>query len=685
MNNEFLRKKPTVSNRTAVFSIFHKVVPILIIVFGFSIATQNFAYTNGAPDDLGAHLFISARGVKIYPPWLIVGWVIKYNVDDTYAPLLKKSTDITISFSLFGIVYYIVLSYLRGMIFKNKKIFGTARWAKKKDLKKNNLLSKNGIVFGQLNNAIMKSTITDSGLFLKTLKKGQLIRFSSNTSAMLVAPARSGKGVSTIIPTLFDHPDSVIVFDPKGENYKATAGFRMGFSHVVRFSPLDKNSISINPIAAIRKDQAYRDASIIAEILLTPDNASTESGTAKHFTDTAKDMITAAILHVKYSDYRDKSLYGVLKHLSNAGDPLVDDCGKSMLIGMMNSNHHDTSVHDFIFNACSRNLIRPDRERGSVFSTAVRSLQILEDPLVRKNTTDNDFSFNSFFDSEKPISLYLTCPFSDIDRLSPIMRLLISFALRQFSSGETSYESRALKIPVLFIIDEFATLGYFPFLEKTMGVLPGYGVRFLIVLQSLQQLNSIYKDTHSFFDHCKTVATFAPGDLKSAKIFSEMAAKESIVKESVSNSGSRFGFGLNNMNFSTSEQQRDMLNPDELMKLPSSDVLILNHGMPPYIGKKVAFYDDSRFKKLANLPCPITKEEMKNELPVNNSSVDEWNSLDVISFYDSDEVVVDAMKEYECVEDSEGSVCDSKNDIDSKDDDVNNRKHEEESLGLAMF
>ena len=683
MNNEFLRKKPTVSNRTAVFSIFHKVVPILIIVFGFSLATQNFAYTIGAPDDLGSHLFITASGVKIYPPWHIVGWVIKYNVDDVYAPLLKKSTDVTIFFTLFGIVYYIVLSYLRGVIFKNKKIFGTARWANKKDLKKNNLLSNNGIVFGQLNNAIMKSTITDSGLFLKTLKKGQLIRFSSNTSAMLVAPARSGKGVSTIIPTLFDHPDSVIVFDPKGENYKATAGFRMEFSHVVRFSPLDKNSISINPIAAIRKDHAYRDASIIAEILLTPENASTESGTAKHFTDTAKDMITAAILHVKYSDYQDKSLYGVLKHLSNAGDPMANDSGKTMLVGMMNSNHYDSAVHEIIFNACSRNLIRPDRERGSVFSTAVRSLQILEDPLVRKNTTDNDFSFNSFFDSEKPISLYLTCPFSDIDRLSPIMRLLISFALRQFSSGETSFESKTLKIPILFIIDEFATLGYFPFLEKTMGILPGYRVRFLIVLQSLQQLNSIYKETHSFFDHCKTVAAFAPGDLKSAKIFSEMTGKESIVKESVSNSGSRFGIGLDNMNFSVSEQQRDILNPDEMMKLPASDVLILNHGMPPYIGKKVAFYDDPRFKKFINLPHPITKDEMRNELPVNKSAEDEWGSIDIKSLYDSDEIVVDVMKEFAMDRNPEGSGCVSKNDINSEDDD--NRKLEEESLGLAMF
>jgi type IV secretion system protein VirD4 len=41
------------------------------------------------------------------------------------------------------------------------------------------------------------------------------------------------------------------------------------------------------------------------------------------------------------------------------------------------------------------------------------------------------------------------------------------------------------------------------------------------------------------------------------------------------------------------------MNPDELMKLPPTEALILNQGMPPYIAKKVVYYQDKRFRDKA--------------------------------------------------------------------------------------
>ena len=41
-----------------------------------------------------------------------------------------------------------------------------------------------------------------------------------------IAPTRSGKGVGVVIPNLLSYPGSVIVIDPKGENYAVTADFR---------------------------------------------------------------------------------------------------------------------------------------------------------------------------------------------------------------------------------------------------------------------------------------------------------------------------------------------------------------------------------------------------------------------------------------------------------------------------
>jgi type IV secretion system protein VirD4 len=41
------------------------------------------------------------------------------------------------------------------------------------------------------------------------------------------------------------------------------------------------------------------------------------------------------------------------------------------------------------------------------------------------------------------------------------------------------------------------------------------------------------------------------------------------------------------------------MNPDELMKLPPTEALIINQGAPPYIAKKVVYYQDKRFRDKA--------------------------------------------------------------------------------------
>ncbi|MFB2351834.1 type IV secretory system conjugative DNA transfer family protein, partial [Priestia megaterium] len=43
-----------------------------------------------------------------------------------------------------------------------------------------------------------------------------------------------------------------LVHDPKGELWRTTAGWRGGFSHVLRFAPRDLASARWNPLAEVR-------------------------------------------------------------------------------------------------------------------------------------------------------------------------------------------------------------------------------------------------------------------------------------------------------------------------------------------------------------------------------------------------------------------------------------------------
>jgi type IV secretion system protein VirD4 len=58
------------------------------------------------------------------------------------------------------------------------------------------------------------------------------------------------------------------------------------------------------------------------------------------------------------------------------------------------------------------------------------------------------------------------------------------------------------------------------------------------------------------------------------------------------------------------------MNPDELMKLPPTEALILNQGMPAYIAKKVVYYMDRRFKDKAWSRQTVKRHKRLGFIPV---------------------------------------------------------------------
>jgi type IV secretory pathway TraG/TraD family ATPase VirD4 len=141
-----------------------------------------------------------------------------------------------------------------------------------------------------------------------------------------------------------------------------------------------------------------------------------------------------------------------------------------------------------------------------------------------------------------------------------------------------------------------------------MGIHNGYGIHYFLIIQSPNQLTDIYGRDHSFLAHCRNTILYAPGEVESGKIVTEIIGKESIWKASTSNSGSRFSMGLDNLSVSGQEQERNLINADEVMKLPPDQLVLLTQGRPPYLGKKCVYYEDERFKKRL-LPAAFTTRE----------------------------------------------------------------------------
>lgn len=607
-SSEFLRGKPTSGNREQLFAAINKFCAFFLIFLGLWASSQYFAFLVGYDPTLIGYPFLIIRkewinggSYPLYAPWKYIQWLFAFFKDADLTLLLRKALVPWLAVSFFAVILYTVITYFRGFRQAAENIFGTARWGTKKDLAKEGLLGNEaGVVYGQLFDAQVQARLNkEKGAVSLHLKRNApLITSVGITNALLAAPTRSGKGVSTVIPTLSYYHGSVLVLDFKGENFEKTSGYRAKKGKVYRYAPVSESGHSFNPLMEIPggKD-AYGYANLIADTVLTP-QAGKASGDAnsEHFREAAIAFLTGVILHVLTSDYPDKTLPGVKAFLSavNPENPADDTYS---LTQMIEGVHCTQEIHERVVTAAGDQLKRPDRERQSVLSTVQKSLRVFEDPRVRESSMSHDFYIDEFEKTDTPISLYLTMPYAHMSRLAPLVRLFIMLIIRKFTDGETRHDERKLKVPLLIVLDEFDKLGKFSELQESMGILAGYGIHFLLIIQSPNQLIDIYGRNHQFFAHCKNILLFAPGEIESGKVCSEMIGKESIWKSSTSTSGTRFSVGLDNLNISGNEQERNLINPDEVMKLPPDQLIILTQGKPPYIAKKCVYYEQSPFKE----------------------------------------------------------------------------------------
>ena len=114
----------------------------------------------------------------------------------------------------------------------------------------------------------------EQGLLLGR-ERQRLLRFSGEGHVLTVAPTRAGKGVSAVIPNLLDYPGSVLVTDPKGENYAVTATWREALGHTVHaFDPFGvvQGEARYNPLDLIdaASVEAVDDARLLADMLVLP-------------------------------------------------------------------------------------------------------------------------------------------------------------------------------------------------------------------------------------------------------------------------------------------------------------------------------------------------------------------------------------------------------------------------------
>lgn len=505
---------------------------------------------------------------------------------------------------------------------KSKELHGTARWASHRDVKSSGLLADAGVVVGgwPVRNQV------------------RMLRHDGPEHVLTFAPTRSGKGVGLVLPTLLTWAESALVLDIKGENYALTAGWRSSIGQkVLKFDPAaPEGSVRYNPLEEVRigTDHEIADCQNVAIMIIDPDG----TGLKDFWMQEGYVWLCTALIHVLYrvrieqnrtatlADVRefmsigDESQDGPEAGLAEAAKAAFsgaeDDSFDRLLRDMEGYEHHREVVNKEVRLGASRMRKRSSNERSGVHSTGTSQLGLYSDPIVARNISKSDFRIADLMSGDKPASLFIIIPPSDIARLRPLVRILLNQILTRLTAEMEFAKGRSVRHyrhRLLLMLDEFTSIGKLEIFEKTLAYMAGYGLKAFVIVQDLTQLQKTYGREQSIVSNCHLRIAYAPNTIETARVLSDMAGKTTLVQKKTSESRSSGRPGLNYSETLT-EVARPLLTPDECMALPglrtgangkvqrAGDMLIFAAGHPAIYGRQVLYFQDKDLLKRARVP-----------------------------------------------------------------------------------
>jgi type IV secretion system protein VirD4 len=252
-----------------------------------------------------------------------------------------------------------------------------------------------------------------------------------------------------------------------------------------------------------------------------------------------------------------------------------------------------------------------------VLSTAMSFLGLYRDPVVAKVTRHCDWRIRDLVEGDRPATLYLVVPPSDISRTKPLVRLILNQIGRRLTEDLQAKERRHR---LLLMLDEFPALGRLDFFESALAFMAGYGLKSFLIAQSLNQIEKAYGPNNAILDNCHVRVSFATNDERTAKRVSDALGTATEMRAMKNYAGHRLSPWLGHLMVSRQETARPLLTPGEVMQLPPGDELVLVSGVPPIRAKKARYYEDIRLTQRV-LPPPQLESNRSG------AAADDWSRL----------------------------------------------------------
>ena len=434
--------------------------------------------------------------------------------------------------------------------------------------------------------ADMAQTTRRNGTMEHYATGGHAVGLADDRHVITVAGSRAGKGRSAIIPNMLRYSGSIMATDPKGELATITAEHRhKALGQNVRvLDPFGVVNVpnqyraAFNPMSILAPDSPtlVEDAGLIADALVI------SSSKEEHWDASAREVITALMLHLARHDIAAKRTLPELRRILR-NDVLLEKTMEDIV--------EDEDYLDGILSGLAQSyLSKPDNERGSVLSNARRQTAFLDFNAIQSVLSGHDFDLGSL--KTERTTIYLCLPAMRMGTCNRWLRLFINLALAALENPHAPPPEP----PVLFCLDEFATLGHMQTIENAAGQIAGFGVKLWPIIQDLGQLETLYdKRWQTFMANAGVLQFFGNSDLKTLEWISNRLGETTLRVMTKGEVGYKQAAETGATGESWTNDVRPLLTIEEISKLFGRDdrlcrQLVIWAGRDPMILQR-AYYD----------------------------------------------------------------------------------------------
>lgn len=404
--------------------------------------------------------------------------------------------------------------------------YGTGRWGTRKEMKqfRNKKKFSDNLILGE-------------GCY-KNFYEGKNPRLNRNNNVIVVGGSGAWKTTSYIMSNIAQKNSSFVLTDPKGQTVHRVGKMleRDGYKiKVVDFDSLT-NTDHFNPFAYVNDEITLKK---VINALIGATNADHEKK-GEPFWDRSEEMLITALFAYLYYRYR-----GTDTVKGDGVMPSLDQIGT--LIRLLKRENKDVeSPLEFMFKNFAeefgtdnyaylqwQNFLRnfEGKTRDSVLAITITRFSLFDLAQVRDFIKDDNLEIEKWVDEKTAVFLKIP-DMDDTFNFLPLMIFLLAFRTLEHKI-DTELGGKAT-VAIQFLMDEFANLGKVPNIEQALSVFRSRLMSITIMLQNVNQIINMYKDSwKSFFGNCDSwVYLSGSTEPETQKLFSETGGKKTIyIKE----------------------------------------------------------------------------------------------------------------------------------------------------------